>query len=335
MLGLGGDRAPEKGTSLRLVTWNLRNFPGEHQDLELLKSRLGALDADIIAVQEIKDPAALRSLLPEWELAISKRGGRGHQKLGVLYNPGRVELVGEPAEHDQLSLRGRVRPAFSAYLRGRGGGPDFHLVVVHLKAMTKGYSQRAQQWPMLAELVASLQETDPGAGDSDVILVDVRWPAGAVEATSIGSDLGIPIVVDCDLTDEPVPQAILTGATHVVFSQPAFERLARTTNATTVERVASDIGGFVGVTMGSDGVVWSEGGSTHRTPAFVVEAIDTLGAGDVFHGTFALGVAEGHPTSDIVRWSSAAAAVKCAAGGGRDGFPSRHDVVAHFEESTP
>lgn len=171
--------------------------------------------------------------------------------------------------------------------------------------------------------------------DSDVILVDVRWPAGAVEATSIGSDLGIPIVVDCDLTDEPVPQAILTGATHVVFSQPAFERLARTTNATTVERVASDIGGFVAVTMGSDGVVWSEGGSTHRTPAFVVEAIDTLGAGDVFHGAFALGVAEGHPTSDIVRWSSAAAAVKCAAGGGRDGFPSRHDVVAHIEESTP
>jgi sulfofructose kinase len=171
--------------------------------------------------------------------------------------------------------------------------------------------------------------------DSDAILVDVRWPSGAVEAASIGRDLGIPIVVDCDLTDEPVPRDLLTSATHVVFSQPAFERLARTTTATTVERVASDLGGFVAVTMGSDGVVWSEGGSTHRTPAFRVEAIDTLGAGDVFHGAFALALAEGLPTSDIVQWSSAAAAVKCAAGGGRAGFPSRPDVVAHIEESSP
>jgi endonuclease/exonuclease/phosphatase family metal-dependent hydrolase len=154
-----------------VVTWNLRNFPDEHQDLELLRARLESLDADVIAVQEIKEPAALRALLPQWKLAISGRGGRGRQKLGVLYNPARVELVGEPAEHDELSLGGRVRPAFSAYLRARGGGPDFHLVVVHLKAMTEGYSQRAQQWPMLASIVGSLQENDRGGGDQDVLVV--------------------------------------------------------------------------------------------------------------------------------------------------------------------
>ncbi len=171
LLGLGGDRAPDKGTAVRLVTWNLRNFPGKQQDLGLLRERLVSLNADIIAVQEIKDPSALRELLPEWELAISERGGRGRQKLGVLYNPARVEVVGEPTEHRELSLRGRVRPAFSAYLRARGGGPDFHLVVVHLKAMTKGYSQRTEQWPMLAEIVSSLQEAGPGAGDSDVLIV--------------------------------------------------------------------------------------------------------------------------------------------------------------------
>ncbi len=170
-LGLRGDRPPDKGAALRVVTWNLRNFPDEHQDLELLRARLESLDADVIAVQEIKEPAALRALLPQWKLAISGRGGRGRQKLGVLYNPARVELVGEPAEHDELSLGGRVRPAFSAYLRARGGGPDFHLVVVHLKAMTEGYSQRAQQWPMLASIVGSLQENDRGGGDQDVLVV--------------------------------------------------------------------------------------------------------------------------------------------------------------------
>lgn len=170
-LGLRGDGPPDKGAAVRVVTWNLRNFPDEHQDLDLLQARLESLDADVIAVQEIKEPEALRALLPRWKLAISERGGRGRQKLGVLYNPARVELVGEPAEHDELSLGGRVRPALSVYLRTRGGGPDFHLVVVHLKAMTAGYSQRAQQWPMLASIVGSLQENDRGGGDQDVIVV--------------------------------------------------------------------------------------------------------------------------------------------------------------------
>ncbi|HFE44515.1 MAG TPA: hypothetical protein ENJ18_03330, partial [Nannocystis exedens] len=169
LLGLGDGAAPDKGIALRLVTWNLRNFPGKRQDLDLLKQRLVDLDADIIAVQEIKQPKALRALLPEYELLISKRGGRGHQRLGLLYKPARVELIGEPQEHDQLSLRGRVRPAFSAYLRARGGGPDFHIVVVHLKAMTKGYSQRQQQWPMLASISRSLQQSDPK--DSDLIIL--------------------------------------------------------------------------------------------------------------------------------------------------------------------
>jgi len=170
LLGIGGDTiAPSKGAALRLVTWNLRNFPGEHQDLELVQRRLLELGADIIAVQEIGEPQALRELLPEWQLELSEEGGRGHQRLGVLFNPARVELIGEPQEHPQLSLGGRVRPAFSAYLRARGGGPDFHLVVVHLKAMTEGYSQRERQWPMLVELVDSLQGTDLG-GDADVII---------------------------------------------------------------------------------------------------------------------------------------------------------------------
>ncbi|MEZ4385267.1 MAG: endonuclease/exonuclease/phosphatase family protein [Nannocystaceae bacterium] len=171
-LGLRGEPTPPaKRDALRVVSWNLRNFPDEHQDLELLRSRLRSLDADVIAVQEVLRPAALEALMPEWELAISERGGQRDQRVGVLYDPRRVELLGEPVEHDALSLGGRVRPALSVYVRGRAGGPDFHLVVVHLKAMRDGYAQRQEQWPRLADLIAELQTTGPGAPDRDVILV--------------------------------------------------------------------------------------------------------------------------------------------------------------------
>jgi sulfofructose kinase len=62
-------------------------------------------------------------------------------------------------------------------------------------------------------------------------------------------------------------------------------------------------------------------------PAFSVDAVDTLAAGDVFHGAFALALAEGHAMEEIMRFASAAAAIKCTRFGGRAGAPTRDDVA--------
>jgi sulfofructose kinase len=167
---------------------------------------------------------------------------------------------------------------------------------------------------------------------SDAVLVDVRWIDGAVAASRIASHLGIPCVVDVDLTDEVVPDELLKTATHLVFSQAAFEQRAWSASEGAVAALARQTGSFVAVTLGSDGVVWSAGGDSSRMKAYPVDAVDTLAAGDVFHGAFALGVAHGRDADDIVRWSSAAAAVKCSRFGGRVGFPSDADVTSYLEE---
>jgi sulfofructose kinase len=175
----------------------------------------------------------------------------------------------------------------------------------------------------------------PTASDvsgSGAVLTDVRWLSGALAAASAARVLEIPTVVDWDLTDQAVPDELLDLATHVVFSEPAFEQRFRSISESKVAEVARRHDTVVGVTQGSAGVVWASGGSGHRTNAFGVEAVDTLGAGDVFHGAFALGVARGLDISDIVVMSAAAAAVKCAAGGGREGFPTEADVAALLEE---
>jgi endonuclease/exonuclease/phosphatase family metal-dependent hydrolase len=166
-LGLPGDgRAPAKDGRLRIATWNLRNFPVEGHDLEKVRTRLGELQADVIAVQEIHDPEALQGLLPGWSLALSQHGGRGKQRLGFLYDPAQVELIGAPREHAELAMGGVVRPGFSGYLRARGGGPDFHVVVVHLKAKPDGHALRQAQWQALAEIVREV-----GRDDEDVVLL--------------------------------------------------------------------------------------------------------------------------------------------------------------------
>jgi sulfofructose kinase len=64
------------------------------------------------------------------------------------------------------------------------------------------------------------------------------------------------------------------------------------------------------VTLGASGLVHPGG----RLPAFHVEARDTTGAGDIFHGAFALAVAEGRTVGEALVFASAAAAVRCATG---------------------
>lgn len=61
-------------------------------------------------------------------------------------------------------------------------------------------------------------------------------------------------------------------------------------------------------------------------PGFRVEVVDTLRAGDVFHGAYALALAERKPPADAARFASAAAALKCTRRGRRAGIPARNEV---------
>lgn len=183
-IGLEGDGPPRRGEAVRVVSWNLANFRGaaSKHDLERMREVIETLDPDVIAVQEVKDPDALAELLPGWTLHLSSKGGRGHQLLGLALRPERVELL-DSAEHPALSVGGRVRPAYAAYLRARDGGPDFWLVVVHLKAMSDGLElRREQQWPALAELASSLIDATPGSKDRDLMILgdfNTTGPPGA------------------------------------------------------------------------------------------------------------------------------------------------------------
>jgi sulfofructose kinase len=88
------------------------------------------------------------------------------------------------------------------------------------------------------------------------------------------------------------------------------------------------------VTLGRDGLVWSRGGMVRRLPAFEVDAVDSTGAGDVFHGALAVALAEEQPWERALRFASAAAALSCTRRGARPGIPSRAELEA-FLRSQP
>ena len=119
----------------------------------------------------------------------------------------------------------------------------------------------------------------------------------------------------------------MTLPTYLVFSAPGLAAVAETADPVeSLRKVASQTDAWVAVTLGARGVLWINDGVVEHTPAYTVTTVDTLGAGDVYHGAFALGIAEHRAIEEVVRRAAAAAALKCARFGGREGIPTRDDV---------
>jgi sulfofructose kinase len=169
----------------------------------------------------------------------------------------------------------------------------------------------------------------------DAVLDDTRWPAAGVAGLRLAAERGVPGIADIDHAIEPnwlVPT--LGQASHVVFSR---DGLANCLGSDGLEAGLAEARrlapGRLAVTLGGEGVIWQDGATLRHLPAFKVDAVDTLGAGDVFHGALALALAEGRPWEEALRFASAAAAVKCSRPSGRGSFPTRQEVERLMEQA--
>lgn len=163
----------------------------------------------------------------------------------------------------------------------------------------------------------------------DAVLADVRWPEGAMRVLDAARNAGLPAVLDGDIGPAPVLRDLCTRATHAIFSETGLLAATGERDAdASLRAIAAHTRAIVGVTLGAQGVRWIEQGRLHAAPAPHVQAVDTLGAGDVFHGAFTLALAEAATTAEAVRFGNAAAAIKCTRFGGRRGAPSRAEVDA-------
>src|SRR5262245_29925386 len=130
-----------------------------------------------------------------------------------------------------------------------------------------------------------------GAGAA---LADARWAAGSEALLAAAASRGVPRVMDLDLGERATLLGFCARADHAIFSAAALARVAGTDDPEAgLRAVAPRAAGLVGVTLGERGAVWLERGVARRQPAFAVDAVDTTGAGDVFHGAYALALAEG------------------------------------------
>lgn len=163
----------------------------------------------------------------------------------------------------------------------------------------------------------------------DAILAESRCASFIMAVCEEARARGIPVVVDAD-RPMSTGDALLQTATHVIFSAEALRASASTEDLTAaLAQLAASSPAFLGVTDGAQGITWRDAkGAARHTPAFPVTAVDTLGAGDVFHGAFTLAIAEGSALAPALRFAAAAAALKTTRFGGAFAAPQRAEVQA-------
>ncbi|HCL5179645.1 TPA: sugar kinase [Salmonella enterica] len=155
----------------------------------------------------------------------------------------------------------------------------------------------------------------------DVVLADVRWHDGAKQAFTLARQAGVMTVLDGDITPQDISELVALSD-HAAFSEPGLARLTGMSEAIDALKKAQMLtNGHVYVTRGSEGCNWLEKAAVRYQPGFTVEVVDTTGAGDVFHGALAFGLASGYAIEEAVRFASGVAALKCTRPGGRAGIP--------------
>jgi sugar/nucleoside kinase (ribokinase family) len=164
----------------------------------------------------------------------------------------------------------------------------------------------------------------------DAVLADNRFPDFVLPICRAAMARSIPVVIDADKAEDD-RRPLFKAATHVIFSAQCLRATTQTDDLPSgLAQMGKLTDAFLAVTNGPHPVLWHDRSRTtiRETPVFAIKAVDTLGAGDVFHGAFALALVEGRGVEDALRFAAAAAGLKCSRFGGSAAAPRRAEVDA-------
>lgn len=172
--------------------------------------------------------------------------------------------------------------------------------------------------------------------EARAVHADYRWLDGARALYQAARERGLPRVMDADTGNPQAIRQLMRLANHVIFSEGGLAEVAESPLGDEViqplRRVAAEIDGVVGVTLGERGSVFIIDGELCRFGTPIVSVVDSNGAGDVFHGAYAAAIVRGEAPDAAIRYASAAAALKCSREAGWNNLPRQDEVLAFMKE---
>jgi sulfofructose kinase len=161
----------------------------------------------------------------------------------------------------------------------------------------------------------------------DGLLHDVSLCA-AVRAKA----LKIPVMLDAG-SARPGMEEIAKLSDYAVVSEEFARGLEWNMSGDALRREKENLGVKVlTVTRGERGSLSVSDDMIVEIPAFSVKAVDTTGAGDVFHGGYVYGILQGWNFKDTVTFASALAAMKCSKVGGKAAIPKLREIMKFLED---
>lgn len=165
--------------------------------------------------------------------------------------------------------------------------------------------------------------------NAKVLLVDHYGPPTILQAVKLGKAAGLQVVSDIERNVPELPE-IRQYVDHLVCSA---EFALPYTNCSTPDAACASLEqsgrhATVVVTAGDQGCYYCtrEDAQVRHVPPHRVTAADTTGCGDVFHGVFCHGIAQGWPIEKTVRWANAGGAVKATRTGGWMAVPTAQEI---------
>ena len=164
---------------------------------------------------------------------------------------------------------------------------------------------------------------------ASVLHMDGHNPKGALAAAKRAKELGVLVNFDAGTVRDGVAE--LLPYADILIASEAFARSWTSENdlKKALVKLAEYGSKVVGCTMGELGSMMYDNGKYIECPAFKISPVDTTGAGDVFHTSFAVRYLETQDLYECQRFGAAVSAIKCGKLGGRAGIPSRA-VVDEF-----
>jgi sulfofructose kinase len=200
-------------------------------------------------------------------------------------------------------------------------------------AIEKGTAKRTIFWKRPSG--ETLREEDLGADFLEgvsFLLMDGLMKDVSLYATQKANALNIPVMLDAGRA-RPGMLEIARLSDYLVASEEFANDLGWHLNSEVLQKEKEKLGlRSLTVTMGERGSITVSNSKFLQIPAFTVKAVDTTGAGDVFHGGYIYGILQGWDIRDTIIFASALAAMKCKKMGGRTGIPELSDVIEFLKE---
>lgn len=217
----------------------------------------------------------------------------------------------------------------------KGGHTSVSSVIVDAQGERQIFNHRG-------DALAKAHALDTGLlNGAQAVLTDPRWGDGAAAALIWARENGVLGMLDADVAPQAVLHRLVPLARWAVFSQPGLQSFApNTTDISAGLHAALDAGASSAmVTLGDQGVAWmhTKQRSLQTQASFPVKALDTTGAGDVFHAALCFALSELKPDASAkqerqaIRFACAAAALKCTQRHGALGAPTRAEVLRFLD----